>query len=318
MTAGLKITLIVNHGTPRTFELPASALVGSGRAADVRVPDAALASLHLRLTRAGAEVTAIALAPGVRLDGDELAVEELRTVTGRNLDVGPVRLVPVIDDRDTGDGRLAHADDNPRGRTESLAREIVRDLMGGVGEDDAALAPELEVETGPAAGQRFTLGQLDTRVVVGRGEGATWVLLDPDLSRSHAAVERRSDGVRIYDLGSKNGTRVAGQPVSVGPPGTLLEDGAVIGLGDTLVRFTDPAAAMLAELEGKLAGGTAAAPIAPGAITVTRPARPQAIAAMARTVAPPPRRTISLGAIAAALVAVLAVGLLIALFATSG
>lgn len=323
MTAGLKITLIVNRGTPRTFELPASALVGSGRAADVRVPDVALAPLHLRLSRAGAEVTAIALAPGVWLDGDELAVEELRTVTGRDLDVGPVRLVPVIDDRDTGDGRLAHADDNPRGRTESLAREIVRDLMGGLDEDgEGSLAPELEVETGPAAGQRFTLGELDTRVVVGRGEGATWVLLDPDLSRSHAAVERRSDGVRIYDLGSKNGTRVGSTQVSVGPPGQLLEDGAVIGLGDTLVRFTDPAAAMLAELEVKLAAGHGA-PIAPGAVTHTRPARPKAIAAVPRTVPPSQgrrhgmTRRISPGAIAAALVAVVAVGLLIALLVST-
>jgi hypothetical protein len=321
MTAGLKITLIVNRGTPRTFELPASALVGSGRAADVRVPDVAMAPLHLRLSRVGTEVTAIALAPGVWLDGVELAVEELCTVTGRTVDVGPVRLVPAVDDRDIGDGRLAHADDNPRGRTESLAREIVRDLMGGAGDGEDSLAPELEVETGPAAGQRFTLGQLDTRVVVGRGEGATWVLLDPDLSRSHAAVERRSDGVRLYDLGSKNGTRVEDKPVSVGPPGELLEDGAEIGLGDTRLRFTDPAAAMLAELERTIAAGQAGAgpPGAPGAVTHTRPSRPRALAATPRTPAPPPAapRRVSVGAIAAALVAVVAIGLLVALFVSS-
>lgn len=322
MTAGLKITLMVNRGTPRTFELPASALVGSGRAADVRVPDVALAPLHLRLTRAGQEVTAIALAPGLLLDGTELAVDELHTVTGRNLDVGPVRLVPVIDDRDTGDGTLAHADDDPRGRTESLAREIVRDLMGGGDESgEQSLAPDLLVETGPAAGQRFTLGQLDVRVVVGRGEGATWVLLDPDLSRSHAAIERRSDGVRIYDLGSKNGTKVAGKAVAVGPPGVLLEDGVMIGLGETMVRYTDPAAAMLVELEGRLAEATAAAMAGAGpghgAVTVTRPAQPRAIVvATPRTIPPAsraPARRISPGVIAAALVAVVALALMLAL-----
>ncbi len=323
MTAGLKITLMVNRGTPRTFELPASALVGSGRAADVRVPDVALAPLHLRLTRAGREVTAIALAPGVLLDGAELAFDELHTVTGRNLDVGPVRIVPVVDDRDTGDGLLAHADDDPRGRTESLAREIVRDLMGSGDEPgEESLAPELLVETGPAAGQRFTLGQLDVRVVVGRGEGATWVLLDPDLSRSHAAIERRSDGVRIYDLGSKNGTKVAGKAVTVGPPGVLLEDGVMIGLGETMVRYTDPAAAMLVELEGRLAEATLlVTPAAHGAVTVTRPAQPRAIvAATPRTIPPSSAararaRRISPGVIAAALVAVVAVGLLVALLA---
>jgi hypothetical protein len=305
MTAGLKITLMVNRGTPRTVELGASALVGSGRAADLRVPDLALAPLHLRLLRDGDDVTAIALAPGVILDGAELAVDEVHVVTGHTLEVGPLTIVAE---------RIETNALTSRGRTESLAREIVRDLMGGGATDE--LAPELVVETGPAAGQRLPLPQLDVRVVVGRGESATWVLLDPDLSRSHAGVERKSDGVWVHDLGSKNGTRVAGKLVG-GAPGVLLEDGAVIGLGDTQLRFIDPAAAMLAELEGRMAAASSGAH---GAITLTRPGHVRAVVAVPTprpSQDPRPPRAVRLGVAVAALVAVAAVVLLVALLLTS-
>jgi hypothetical protein len=317
MSAGLQITLLINRGTPRTVELGPTALVGSGRAADVRVPDPAVASLHLRLLRDGDEVAAIALAPGALLDGVELPLDETRVVTGRTLDLGPLRLV--AEPRDVA----ADATADTRGRTESLAREIVRDLMiaeaGGEG-----VAPELVVETGPASGQRYTLSQLDQRIVIGRGEHATWVLLDPDLSRSHATVVRGPDGARVFDMGSKNGTRVAGKSVPVGPPGVLLEEGAVIGLGDTLVRYTDPASALLDELESRMAAASSGAH---AAVTVTRPGHlrsPWVVAvepaAPSRPAAPPPSprtervgRRVPLGAILAALLAVLALALLAAL-----
>ena len=103
-------------------------------------------------------------------------------------------------------------------------------------------------------------------------------------------------------------------------PGVLLEDGMMIGLGETMVRYTDPAAAMLVELEGRLAEATLmVTPAAHGAVTVTRPAQPRAlVAATPRTIPPASRaraRRISPGVIAAALVAVVALALLLALLA---
>lgn len=325
MSAGLQITLMVNRGTPRTVELGPIALVGSGRAADVRVPDPGLAPLHLRLAREGEEVTAIALAAGVLVDGDELRVDEPRVVTGLTVDVGPLRVVAVPHD-------VVLESTTGRGRTESLARELVRELVrdegGGADASDAAAgadraAPRLVVEGGPATGASTALVALDERVVIGRGEHAGWILLDPDLSRSHAAVVRAADGVRVYDLGSKNGTRVDGEPVPAGPPGVLLDDGALIGLGDTRIRFLDPAAAMLAELEARLAAdaGDHAATTRTGPDPATRVARPAAVRAAAASPSPsgPPvaRPPVPLAALLAGLVALLAVALLIALLATS-
>ena len=304
MTAHLKVTLAIHGGTPRPIELGGSALVGSGRAADVRIADPALVPVHLRLLRDGEGVVVIALAPGVSLDGEELQVDELRPCAGRTLAVGPARLVAAPWDGDAETGR---------DRTESLARELLRDLLGGESAERPELAPELVVEEGPVAGQRFALPAPEARIVIGRGNTSSWVLLDPDLSRNHAVIERRFDGVRVLDLGSKNGTHVDGKPAPREGVGLLLVDGARIALGDTIVRYRDPAAAMLAELEGRLGAGAAQS-----VETVTRAgkrlsAQRPVVAAEPDADAEPPRWPV----IAAALVALVALVLLVALFATS-
>jgi len=304
MTAHLKVTLTIHGGTPRPIELGASALVGSGRAADVRIADPALAPVHLRLLRDGDGVVAIALAPGVLLDGDDLAVDELRPCAGRTIEIGPARLTAGPWDGEAGTGR---------DRTESLARELLRDLLGGESAEHPELAPELIVEDGPAAGQRLALPPPEARVVIGRGNTSTWVLLDPDLSRNHAMIERRFDGVWVTDLGSKNGTQVDGRPAPTLSPGVLLADGARITLGDTVVRYRDPAAAMLVELEGRLGAGAAQS-----VATVTRAGKRSAghaavVPAEDDAAARAPRWPI----LAAALVAVVALVLLVALFASS-
>jgi hypothetical protein len=121
----------------------------------------------------------------------------------------------------------------PPSRTESLARELVRSLLG-----DGA-APTLEIERGIGAGTRRALPPPEAAVVIGRGDEATWVILDEDLSRTHAEVRRGWDGVTVVDLGSKNGTRVDGAPVGRDP--VELHDGQAVTLGTIVIRFHDPA-----------------------------------------------------------------------------
>jgi pSer/pThr/pTyr-binding forkhead associated (FHA) protein len=65
------------------------------------------------------------------------------------------------------------------------------------------------------------------------------VIVDEDLSRSHAEVHRGWDGVTVADLGSKNGTRVNGSKVGATP--VVLTDGQAITLGGIVFRFRDPA-----------------------------------------------------------------------------
>jgi hypothetical protein len=119
----------------------------------------------------------------------------------------------------------------PLQRTESLARELMRSLLG-----DGA-APMLELTSGPGAPSSRTLAPPESTLVIGRGDEANWIILDEDLSRTHAEIRRGWDGTRIVDLGSKNGTRVDGTRVSEAP----LHDGARIELGNVAFLFRDPA-----------------------------------------------------------------------------
>lgn len=121
----------------------------------------------------------------------------------------------------------------PPQRTESLARELVRGLLG------ASAAPTLEVERGPHAGAKRALAAPESRLVIGRGDDAGWILDDEDLSRAHAELRRGWDGTWVADLDSKNGTRVDGS--AVGRDAVALRDGVLIELGRVAMRFRDPA-----------------------------------------------------------------------------
>lgn len=125
-------------------------------------------------------------------------------------------------------------------RTESLARELLRNLMG-------ASAPRLVVERGPEVGSSRTLGAPESRLRVGRGDEADWVILDEDLSRVHAEISHTWEGARVRDLGSKNGTRVDGAAVAPGGEGAPLRDGSRLELGDVRLRFVDDAEAAAQE-----------------------------------------------------------------------
>ena len=93
--AAIKLTLTIAGGAPRVIEAGPVALVGSGRGADVRIPDPALAPLHLRLARAGDGITALAAVAGVEVDGRPLAVDEPLEVAGRTVAIGAIALVAV-------------------------------------------------------------------------------------------------------------------------------------------------------------------------------------------------------------------------------
>lgn len=119
---------------------------------------------------------------------------------------------------------------SPPQRTESLAKELMRGLLGTGAE------PVLTIERGPNAGARRTLGT-DATIVIGRGDDANWVIVDKDLSRKHAELRRSWDGTTIRDLDSQNGTRVNGARITEAP----LHDGARIEIGNLVIVYSDPA-----------------------------------------------------------------------------
>jgi len=203
-----------------------SAVIGSGAAATIRLPAQAAREVHVRIERdrwiaiadvAVREADAATVVPRTAGDRGEIGA-------GVTFDFGAYRV------------RVAPAPAGSQAtspqRTESLARELVRSLLGDGG------APAFEIERGPAPGTRRALPPPEATIVIGRGDEATWVILDEDLSRTHAEVHRGWDGVSIRDLGSKNGTRLDGVELTGRAP---LRDGMRIELGKVVLRFLDPA-----------------------------------------------------------------------------
>lgn len=89
----------------------------------------------------------------------------------------------------------------------------------------------LHILTGPWKGKRLIVREHDLRI--GRDETCGLRLPDDELSREHAVIQERMDGVRIRDLGSLNGILVNEQPTRE----TRLEDGMILELGRTRIQF---------------------------------------------------------------------------------
>ena len=220
----------------------AAVVIGSGASARIRVPVHAARDEHVRISGMrwtaladvrvlGADATKVGVprATDARPDGDELGVLHRAGETG---DVTGGVTFQLGEYRVRVTAAPAGSAAAPPQRTESLARELVRGLLG------SGAAPVLEVERGPVPGVTRALPPPDVTLVIGRGEESGWIVLDEDLSRAHAELHRGWDGVTIRDLDSKNGTKVDGARITTR---TALHDGALIELGKVWLRFRDPA-----------------------------------------------------------------------------
>jgi len=188
-------------------------VIGSGADANIRLPATAAREAHVRIegTR-----WSDGTAHGTIGDGVELAIGNYRV----RVAPAPPGVAP-----------------SPPQRTESLARELMRSLLGDGAE------PVLRIERGTNAGAHRALAPPDSTLVIGRGDDAHWVILDEDLSRRHAEIRRGWDGTWVRDLESQNGTRVDGSRIE---GEVALRDGARLALGNLVIVFSDPAERRLA------------------------------------------------------------------------
>jgi len=285
----LRLTVSRGGGSRFDVDVAPGARIGRGADVEIRLPDSAVAPVLARFEHDGGWWL-VAVAPGIAIDGRELEVGvRQRLERGAAIGVGPYRLVAA----EAPDGGAPSVE-----RTASLARELVRELLSGPGGG----APSLVCEAGPDAGRQLRLPPPEVRIVVGRGEDAGWLILDPGLSRAHAAVIRGWEGASVIDLGSKNGTKVAGAPAPTEAPGLPLRDGDLIELGATRIRYLDPAEQYLRDLDARLAAS-------PSALTQSAPALPPAPAAV--SAAPVRRRWLPV--VIAAVIAAAAIALLVLL-----
>ncbi|MDX6353792.1 MAG: hypothetical protein QOF98_695, partial [Streptomyces sp.] len=106
--------------------------------------------------------------------------------------------------------------------------------FGQYGRPPADLA-RLHVVGGPDAGGVHLLPGGQARI--GRSADADVPLDDPDVSRLHCEVTVGPDGqVTVADLGSSNGTTLAGR--ALGPRPVPFPPGALLGIGESTLRLT--------------------------------------------------------------------------------
>ena len=79
------------------------------------------------------------------------------------------------------------------------------------GQPDLTMAEWTLVVEGPDHGKTFTIDK--PRVVIGKGIECDVVLADEAASRAHVEIQAVENGYRLRDLGSTNGTIVAGMRV---------------------------------------------------------------------------------------------------------
>lgn len=103
--------------------------------------------------------------------------------------------------------------------------------------------PQIEVKTKQGQ-RRFEV--TDKPISVGRADDNTLVIKDSQASRHHCVIEPTSDGFRIRDLDSRNGTTLNKNAVTEDP----LANGDVIRIGRTRITFINPEEALaLADME---------------------------------------------------------------------
>lgn len=95
----------------------------------------------------------------------------------------------------------------------------------------------LRAERGPVSGQSFAVE--GGGLTIGRRDGNNVVIPDQRVSGQHARLEVRDGALYVTDLGSSNGTRVNGQPVTGSQP---IRAGDVVQIGETEFRVEGPPA----------------------------------------------------------------------------
>ena len=94
-------------------------------------------------------------------------------------------------------------------------------------------APVFTVQVIQGPNEKKETESIDGRLTVGTSDGVDLQLTDPTVSRFHAEFEATEKGLALRDLGSTNGTRVAGITVRE----VVLNKDAEIRFGQTKVRL---------------------------------------------------------------------------------
>ena len=126
------------------------------------------------------------------------------------------------------------------GPTEEHTLFTTRGSTADTGIHSLRQRPALLVQRGPTIGDWFLFPEGVEEVEIGRGDDSHFQVKDASVSRAHARfrVVRHESGiveVTVEDLGSTNGTRVAGEMLEA--ESRNLCDSDMVRIGDVVLRF---------------------------------------------------------------------------------
>lgn len=206
----------------------AALIIGRVEGLELTLPFPTVSGHHARIVCAGSAFTIMDLgsANGTRCNGKRLTPRAPSPLQpGDTFQVADVEVV--------FEGPAAASAPRAEG-TGTIARRLVADLFGACRPAEVA---KLVVESGPGAELTLALTGMGRRYIVGRGPSCDLTLADNDVSREHAAVERRWDGVFVSDLDSKNGVSLAGVRLT---EARRARDGDLLVIGASRLRVEDP------------------------------------------------------------------------------
>ncbi len=211
-------------------------VIGRRTSCDVRLPHSSVSSVHATLREEGAGYVVVdeGSINGTYVNQTRLVPQRSKRLRqGDVLRIGTFLLELHVE---------PIAQDCGVEETRSLALRLLR------GESPDASkplpAPELRILNGPRSGDSILLSASPMSVRLGRGEDCDLALPDADCSREHCEILRDAAGVRVRDLGSKNGIFVNSKKCEE----KWLFDRDEIRVGQTVIAFEDAAAEMLEEI----------------------------------------------------------------------
>lgn len=246
-------------GLPTSFELPEGVHLLGGGAED--------------------QVQLEGLPPGLltlRIEGVRLMVEARHTFTVAGVMVPPEvpRLVLPGEAMGLPGGMsLRRLGPGPDAEAERQVgtMAVLKHLLQDTAEPLVSRAASLQCVTGADVGRSFALAE--THALLGRGLEAHVRLRDLAVSRHHARIRQHEGVFLLEDEDSPNGVYLNGQRVQ---GAQALQEGDVIELGRTVLRFQAPASEPEAEPEPVLASEPLPEPEGPTVSVEPEPVRTRA------------------------------------------
>ncbi len=201
--------------------------IGRDDGCDVVLAQSAVSRNHARIVRDDTLffVEDLGSSFGTLLNGAKLKKNEKQLLS--NGDTIAIAQFDVVFDR------VADVTDSNAGNTMFVSRNLVKDVMKGLG--TSGEQPYFRLMNGPREGQRIEMGDAQ-EYVFGRDDTADIVLNDDLVSRRHARVRRDWSGTHVEDLDSRNGIKVNKKRAKK----VTLKDRDEVEIGGVKLLFLDP------------------------------------------------------------------------------